>query len=223
VPSITPGPYRLPTAILDRLTRDLAGFRNRDATLALAVFLARFWSAPRRVALAFPVDRRALARHPALGLTEDRVRGAVAALERVGFIIREIPAPGRRYQRTSAGLQRRPILFRFGLDVMPDLLAANTRRKAARPRPTAARGGHSRLTPYIGTPSGLRPSTAFSALPVKVPPTSPIGSSYRIALSLGDQRSQAQPWAPRPLPIAPAADLLAALDRLTTARRRATA
>jgi hypothetical protein len=43
--------------------------------LALAVFLSRFWSMPGRVALPFPIDRRALAGHRELGLTEGRVKG----------------------------------------------------------------------------------------------------------------------------------------------------
>jgi hypothetical protein len=38
--------------------------RARARDFALAVFLARFWSAPDRLALAFPVDRRKLADRP---------------------------------------------------------------------------------------------------------------------------------------------------------------
>src|SRR4051812_17002843 len=69
-PSPCAGPYRLPHDVRDRLTLALAPYRNRDAVFTLAVFLGRFWSAPGRIERAFPVDRRALANHPDLGLSE---------------------------------------------------------------------------------------------------------------------------------------------------------
>ena len=69
-PSREVGPYRLPRDIQDQLLSALAPFRNRDAAFALAVFIGRFWSAPGRLEQAFPIDRRALANHPDLGLTE---------------------------------------------------------------------------------------------------------------------------------------------------------
>ena len=56
----------------DRLTAALMPFRNRDAAFALATFLGRFWSTPNRLLTAFPIDRRELADHAALGLTEAR-------------------------------------------------------------------------------------------------------------------------------------------------------
>src|SRR3954447_1336172 len=86
-PSST-GPYRLPRDVRDRLATDLASFRNRDAAFALATFLGRFWSTPSRLLTAFPIDRRELANHAALGLTEGRVRGAIRTLELVGFLDR---------------------------------------------------------------------------------------------------------------------------------------
>ncbi len=79
----------------------------------IAVFLARFWSSPRRLLCALPVDRRALAEHEALGLTEARVRGTLAVLVEVGFLARYEPEAGKKYQRTEGGLQRRAILHRF--------------------------------------------------------------------------------------------------------------
>lgn len=220
VPSLPSGPYRLPPAILDRLQRDLASFRNRDAAMALALFLARYWSAPRRVALAFPADRRALAKHPALDLSEDRVRGALATLERVCFITREVAAPGRRYQRTNDGLRRRPILFRFGLDVMPDLLAANTRSKSARQRPAALSGGVPHLARRLGAFSPPCPSVPFPRASLK-PAISPIRNSYRIALPLGEQPSKFLAGPPPSVPIPLATDVSAAIERIRAARARA--
>ncbi len=96
------GPYRLPAGVRDRLSAALAGRKNRDAAFSLAVFLARFWSSPRRLLCAIPVDRRALAEHEALGLTEARVRGALAVLVEVGFLARYEPEAGKKYQRTRA-------------------------------------------------------------------------------------------------------------------------
>src|SRR3954447_12171918 len=100
------GHYRLPHEIQDRLTTALAPYRNREAAFALATFLARFWSMPARVVGAFPIDRRELANHPALGLTEAKVRGAIRTLEEVGFLDRAIPPSGSRYKPTEDGLQR---------------------------------------------------------------------------------------------------------------------
>src|SRR3954453_394314 len=84
------GVYRLPYDVRDRLTAALAPFRNRDAAFALAVFLARYWSTPARLLTAVPIDRRELAGHAARGPTEARVRGAIRALEEVGFLTRAI-------------------------------------------------------------------------------------------------------------------------------------
>src|SRR4051812_4705754 len=66
-PSPCDGPYRLPRDVRDRLTGALTAYRNRDAAFALAVFLARYWSTPARLLIAFPIDRRELAEHAALG------------------------------------------------------------------------------------------------------------------------------------------------------------
>ncbi len=133
------GPYRLPAGIRDRLSAALAGFKNRDAAFALAVFLARFWSSPRRLLCALPVDRRALAGHEALGLTEARVRGALAVLVEVGFLARYEPDPGKKYQRTEGGLQRRAILHRFGEEYAVAFGKANAAAQAARGAPAPAR------------------------------------------------------------------------------------
>ena len=133
------GPYRLPAGVRDRLSAALAGRKNRDAAFALAVFLARFWSSPRRLLCALPVDRRALAQHEALGLTEARVRGALAVLVEVGFLARYEPEAGKKYQRTAGGLQRRAILHRFGEEYAVAFTAANARAQAARGAPAPSR------------------------------------------------------------------------------------
>src|SRR4051794_29115834 len=84
------GVYRLPHDVRDRLAAALAPYRNRDSAYALAVFLGRFRSTPARLLSAFPIDRRELADHAALGLTEARVRGAIRTLEEAGFLNRAL-------------------------------------------------------------------------------------------------------------------------------------
>src|SRR3954470_14584366 len=132
------GPYRLPRDVRDRLATDLTSFRNREAAFALATFLGRFWSTPSRLLTAFPIDRRELANHAALGLTEGRVRGAIRTLELVGFLDRAL-ASGSAYRPTPDGLRRRPVLYQFGSDYGPAFRAANTFR-AANKGAAAARG-----------------------------------------------------------------------------------
>src|SRR3954454_21699535 len=131
------GVYRLPHDVRDLLTAALAPFRNRDAAFALAVFLGRFWSTPARLLAAFPIDRRELAEHAALGLTEARVRGAIRALEEVGFLDRAV-ASGSTHRPTPDGLHRKPVLFMFGSDYGPLFSAANRRAAAARERRSGA-------------------------------------------------------------------------------------
>jgi len=132
-----PCAYHLPHDVRDRLAAALKPLRNRDACMALATFIGRFWTAPRRLGLPFMLDRRALAPVEALGLTEARVRGAIRALERVGFIER-MPTSGRTHQRTPDGLHRKPIAFTFGPDYRAAFDVVNKRAQTARDR-------HSRL------------------------------------------------------------------------------
>jgi hypothetical protein len=137
-PSTGEGGYRLPHDIRDRLVAALTPFRNREAALVLAVFLGRFWSMAGRVALPFPIDRRALADRQDLGLTEKRVRSAIRTLEEVGFLARAVIS-GSRYRATEEGLRRKPIPYQFGSDYAPLFIAANNRAAAARGRQEGAR------------------------------------------------------------------------------------
>src|SRR3954452_23021458 len=132
-PSREVGPYRLPRDIQDQLLSALAPFRNRDAAFALAVFLGRFWSTPARLLTAFPIDRRELADHAALGLTEARIRGAIRALVEVGFLDQAV-ASGSTHRPTPDGLHRKPVMFMFGSDYGPLFSAANKRAGVARGR-----------------------------------------------------------------------------------------
>lgn len=156
------GPYRLPRPILDRLVAALAAYRNRDAALGLAVFLARFWSTPARLVAAFPIDRRALTDHAALGLSEARVRGALATLEAVGFLDRDLVPSGSRYRATEQGLHRKPVLWRFGADYGEAFAKANGRSQASRPRPTSSR------RPIVPTPAPSRPLPRPETFPAQV-------------------------------------------------------
>src|SRR5215211_4619135 len=137
-PSPHTGPYRLPRDVRDRLTLALAPYRNRDAAFALATFLGRFWSTPARLLSAFPIDRRELADHDALGLTEARVRGAIRTLEEVGFLDRAV-ASGSTHQPTPDGLHRKPVLFMFESHYGLLFGVANRRAAAARERRSGVR------------------------------------------------------------------------------------
>jgi hypothetical protein len=156
-PSRTPGPYRLPHEVWDRLVSTLTPARNRDAALALAVFLGRFWSTPARLVSAFPIDRRELANRPDLRLTEAQVRGAIRALEAVGFLDRAISDKGSRHKLTGAGeLHRKPVLFQFGSDYAVSFSRANQRAQAARER-------HSHVRRALNPATASRASTGFQS------------------------------------------------------------
>src|SRR5215212_720911 len=161
------GPYRLPHDVRDRLAIALVPYRNRDAAFALAVFLGRFWSTPARLLTAFPIDRRELAGHADLGLTEARVRGAIRVLEEVGYLDRAV-ASGSTHKLTPAGeLHRKPVLFMFGSDYAPLFDAANRRAAAARERRSC--GGR------VPGPAALR--RACTSPPAACPLNSPKNKS----------------------------------------------
>src|SRR4051812_2119338 len=134
LPAEGSSPYRLPREASERLALGLTPARNREAAFTLARFLARFWSTPNRLLVAFPIDRRALANRPDLGLTEAQVRGAVRALETVGFLDRALPEKGSAYHAAgpTGELHRKPVLFRFGGEYASLFTAANNRAAAAR-------------------------------------------------------------------------------------------
>jgi hypothetical protein len=201
-PSQGEGPYRLPRDAHERLTVALASFKNREAAYALAVFIARYHSAPSRIVDAFPIDRRALADHPDLGLTEDRIRGAIRALEAVGFLDRAI-AGGSTHKKTSDGeLHRKPILFRLGADYAPAFIAAN--RRAA-----AARGRHSGERRVLAPSAPQRASTAnFRASPLNSPKAIGVSES---TVPMGEIRKES---GIPPKALEPDPRLEAALDRL---------
>jgi len=189
-PSQPQGPYRLPFAVRDRLATDLAPFRNRRAAYALAVFLARFWSIPGRVAGSFPIDRRDLANHPELGLTEARVRGAIQTLEEIGFLVRAIP-PAAKHRRTEEGWMKKAVLYAFGSDYAPIFIKANERAKAARARKPTQQ-------------SGARPS---AVAPLKSPIIKSVAFPHMI---MGDLRKSGLP----PKAFVPDLKLESALENL---------
>ncbi len=173
MPSCNGGPYRLPRDVQDRLTTALASFKNRDAAFALAIFIGRYHSAPGRIVDAFPIDRRALAGRPDLGLTEDRVRGAIRTLEAIGFLDRAI-AGGSTHQKTSEGeLHRKPILFQIDSEYAPGFLAANRRAVVARDRRSGERRAvvpsdnqRASMVNFRGPPLNSPKATGVSESPV---------------------------------------------------------
>jgi hypothetical protein len=186
----------LPLDVRDRLGTALAPFRNRDAAFALATFLGRFHSNPDRVLGAFAIDRRALADHTGLELTEARVRGAIRTLEAVGYLERAI-ASGSRYKPTETGLQRKPIKFTFGADFGPLFIKANSRARKAK-------GGDPRARRTITPTTSPRPSvSALEASRLNSPKNK---SEADKALYLGELRKSsgipAEPPAPTPLELA---------------------
>jgi hypothetical protein len=149
------GAYRLPHDVRDRLSAALAPFRNRDAAFALARFLARFHSNPDRLLGGFMIDRRELADRPDLALTEARVRGAIRALEAIGYLERGLTT-GSTHKATEDGLRRKPIRFVFGSEYVPLFRAANQRARNTQAR--RAKGGD-RTARRVLTPSvAPRPS-----------------------------------------------------------------
>lgn len=204
------GRYRLPRDVQDRLTTALRPFRNRDAAYALALFLARYWSAPNRIVDTFHIDRRALADHSGLDLTEKRIRSAIRALEEIGFLDRTVTS-GSRYKPTEEGLRRKPIRFQFGSEYALLFIAANQRAAAGRDRRSEARrsevlvSSHRASTASAeGQGGSVRSSDNFTKRPKNMSPS-------ERSMNLGQlvKESGIPPIASEPNP-----RLEAALDRL---------
>jgi hypothetical protein len=201
-----PCAYRLPHDVRDRLAAALKPLRNRDACMALATFIARFWTAPKRLAAPFMLDRRALAPIEALGLTEARVRGAIRALEGIGFLER-MPASGRTHQATAEGLHRRPVAYTFAATYRDAFAMANKRAAVARGR--RSRAGRAQIPA-----APQRTSTALATRPANSPKYKP---SEAIKVYLGEMVS------PSPQPPLQNSALNAALDRWRMAFEKARA
>lgn len=159
---VATGPYKLPRDVQERLTVALVPFRNRESAFALAVFLGRFWSAPGRIVEAFHIDRRSLAEHGELDLTEKRIRSAIRTLEEIGFLDRAVTS-GSRYKATEDGLRRKPIRFQFGGEYAPLFITANNRAGAARDR----NSGERRI--LVPAAASSRSTVNFQASPLKGP------------------------------------------------------
>jgi hypothetical protein len=197
---VATGPYKLPRDVQERLTAALAPFRNRESSYALAIFLARFWSAPGKIVEAFHIDRRALAEHGELGLTEKRIRSALRTLEEIGFLDRAVTS-GSRYKATDDGPRRKPIRFQFGGEYAPLFIAANNRA-------AAARGRHSGERKPLAPSTAPSPSTVnFRAASLKGPKNK---SEADKSVNLGPLVKSGLP----PQASEPNSQLEAALDRL---------
>jgi hypothetical protein len=167
----------------DRLSAALAPFRNRDAAFALATFLARFHSNPDRLVGGFMVDRRELADRPDLALTEARVRGAIKALEAIGYLERGLTT-GSTHKATEEGLRRKPIRFVFGSEYAPLFMAANKRARRAKGSDRAARRS---LTP---SPAARLSTTILGGQLLNSPL---VGSSHAQSLNSPKHKSEADP------------------------------
>src|SRR3954454_5186582 len=198
------GVYRLPHDVRDRLAAALAPFRNRDAAFALAAFLARFWSTPARLLSTFPIDRRELADHIALGLTEGRIRGAIRTLEEIGFLDRAV-ASGSTHKPTPDGLHRKPVLFMFGSDYGSLFIMANRRAQAARERRVRARRTQTPTNP--SRPSPGFPGAQRLNLPKNIRSEADKVLMGKLGTALADL----------PVPIAPLPAFEAALNRFKEA------
>lgn len=211
-----PAGYRLPHDVADRLKSALAGYKNRDAAMALAVFLARFWSSRAKMARPFPVDRRALADRDDLGLTEARIRGALRVLEEIGFLNRGLPPAGSVHRMTAAGeLIRKPITFGFGTEFGPLFAAANARAERARLRRQGRAVQGNPAVPAARHPRPVRTAFPTISMPETSSPKDKERSGYVVLMGQlkGSARGEA---AGRPA-ISTALD--AALSRLGAAMR----
>lgn len=133
-PADDPGsPYRLNKNVRRAALAALRDFPSRASAYRLLTFLGRFQAHPENLGRLFPVDRRALAGHKELGLSENQVRGGLKALEQAGVLIRAHKERKHAYQRTAEGLRRTPNHFSFS-PLFHSLFAALNRWKGLRNR-----------------------------------------------------------------------------------------
>lgn len=130
-PTDETSPFRLPKSVRRAVCVALSPYRSRDTAFRLLSFLARFWTHPTRLERSWPVDRRGLANHRLLGLTEGEVRGALRTLEKAGVVVREPMERRHAYRPTEQGLRRSPILWRFAVPFLTMFRTVN-RWKAIR-------------------------------------------------------------------------------------------
>jgi len=124
------GPYQLPRLAQERLLDRVQGLRNGEAVFLLATFLARFHATPRRLGEPFCIDRRALAAHGKLGLTEAKVRGATRVLIEAGFL-EPVSVAGSAYRPTETGLRKKPVQFVFSQEFLAIFQKAVSRNQGS--------------------------------------------------------------------------------------------
>lgn len=142
-------PYRLNKSVRRAALAVLRDFPSRESAYRLLTFLGRFQAHPENLGRLFPVDRRALAGHKALGLSENQVRGGLKALEQAGVLIRAHKERKHAYQRTAEGLRRTPIQFSFS-PLFHSLFVALNRWKSLKDRKSQSRS----TRPAVCTPEG---------------------------------------------------------------------
>ena len=131
-------PYRLNKNVRRAAIAVLRHFPSRESAYRLLTFLGRFQAHPENLGRLFPVDRRALANHEALGLSENQVRGGLKVLEKAGVLIRAYKERKHVYQRTAEGLRRTPNHFSFS-PLFHSLFVALNRWKSLRDRKSQSR------------------------------------------------------------------------------------
>lgn len=188
------GSYRLPRKVEAIILPALTEFRNRDAALALAVYLGRHWTLPRNLGIGFPVDRRAMAERSSVDLTEARVRGALHVLEEIGFIERQPITRSSAYRATEHGLRRKPVIWRFTAAFLALFEQANraaVTRRAAASRPTPATQVRTPVAVVAQKENPVRMNILMGEEPIR-PERTPLPSQPETALEAALARWGAQ-------------------------------
>jgi hypothetical protein len=172
--------YELPRAVQVRLLTAARGLRNADAVMALATFLARWHTGPKVIGRPFTVDRIALSAHLDLDLSASQIRGALAALDRIGLLERHV-MPGSPYRRTEHGLRRKPVLWRVAADFLAMFEKANAAATAK--RASVARRALPPVAPLVAKKEGFRLSllSGDQPKPKPAPPQSDSGLEASIS------------------------------------------